>query len=128
MNKTRKSSQMLFMYRVKKSEVIPRHAKVALMVPGRLRPWIFSTFGTTRVVGRQLNAPAAFTPEEIHGTHFQSLSRPMSKRPIGRPRTRWENEVLEDIRNMNVHNWKKMAQNRNSWKKAVEQASTLYRM
>jgi hypothetical protein len=31
-------------------------------VPGRLRPWIFLTFGTKRVVGRQPHAPAAFTP------------------------------------------------------------------
>ena len=45
-----------------KSKDIPRQAEVALGVPGRLRPWIFSTFGTTRVVGRQPNAPAAFPP------------------------------------------------------------------
>jgi hypothetical protein len=31
-------------------------------VPGRLRPQIFLTFGTTRVVGRQPHAPATFTP------------------------------------------------------------------
>jgi hypothetical protein len=49
---------------------------VALGVSGRLRPRIFSTFGTTRVVGHQPNAPAAFTPGEIAGTHFQRLSRP----------------------------------------------------
>jgi hypothetical protein len=49
---------------------------VALGVPGRLRPRMFLTFGTTRVVGRQLNAPAAFTLEEIPGTHFQRLNRP----------------------------------------------------
>ena len=55
---------------------IARQAEVALGVPGGLRPRIFSTFGTTRVVGRQLNAPAAFTPWEIPGTHFQRLSRP----------------------------------------------------
>ena len=47
-------------------------------VPDRLRPRIFSTFGTTRVVGRQPNALAAFTPGEIPGTHFQRLSRPLS--------------------------------------------------
>jgi hypothetical protein len=34
-------------------------------VPGRLRPRIFLTFGTTRVVGRQHHAPAAFTPRGI---------------------------------------------------------------
>ena len=30
----------------------------------------FLTFGTTRVVGRQLHAPATFTPRGIPGTHF----------------------------------------------------------
>ena len=54
--------------------------------------------------------------------------KPMSKRPIGRPKTRWENDILEDIRNMNVRNWKKIAQNRDSWKKAIEQARTLDRL
>ena len=49
---------------------------MALGVPGRLRPWIILTFGTTRVVGHQAYAPAVFTPGEIHGTDFQRLSRP----------------------------------------------------
>jgi hypothetical protein len=48
---------------------------VAQGVPGGLRPRIFLTFGTTRVVGRQPYAPAAFTPGEIPGTHLQRLSR-----------------------------------------------------
>jgi hypothetical protein len=39
-----------------------------------LSPRIFLTFGTTRVVGRQPYGPAAFTPGEIPGTHFQRLS------------------------------------------------------
>jgi hypothetical protein len=59
-----------------KVKVIPQQAEVAQGVPGRLRPRIFLTFGTTRVVGRQPYAPAAFTQGEIHGTHFQRLSRP----------------------------------------------------
>ena len=45
-------------------------------VPGRLRPRIFLTFSTTRVVGPQPHAPAAFTPGETLGTHFQRLIRP----------------------------------------------------
>ena len=61
---------------VKKSKGVPRQAEVALGFQDRLRPRIFSNFGTTRVVGRQPYAPAAFTPEEIPGTHFQRLSRP----------------------------------------------------
>ena len=39
-------------------------------VPGRLRPLIFLTFGTTRVAGCQPYAPATFTPGEIPGTHL----------------------------------------------------------
>jgi len=54
--------------------------------------------------------------------------KPMSKRPIGRPKTRWEDDVLEDIKNMIVRNWKKVAENRDSWKKVVKQARTLYRL
>jgi hypothetical protein len=53
--------------------------------------------------------------------------KPMSKRPIGRPKTQ-EDDVLEGIKSMNLRNWKKVAQNRDSWKKAVEQARTLYRL
>jgi hypothetical protein len=49
---------------------------VALVVPGRLRPRIFLIFSTTRVVIRQLNALAAFTPGEIPGAHLQRLSWP----------------------------------------------------
>ena len=54
--------------------------------------------------------------------------KPMFKRPTGRPKTCWEDDVLEDIKNMNVCNWKKAAQNRECWKKGVEQARTLYRL
>jgi len=52
----------------------------------------------------------------------------MSKRLIGKPKTRWEDDVLEDIRSMNVSNWKKVAQDRDSWKKVVEQDRTLHRL
>ena len=52
----------------------------------------------------------------------------MSKRPIGRPKIRREDDVLEDIKSINISNWKKVARNRDSWKKVVEQARTLYRL
>ena len=61
-----------------KVKVIPQQAEVAQGVPRRLRPRIFLTFGTTRVVGRQPYTPAAFTLGEIPGTRFQGLSRPHS--------------------------------------------------
>jgi hypothetical protein len=36
-----------------KGKGLPQQAEVAQGVLGRLRPWIFLTFGTMRVVGRQ---------------------------------------------------------------------------
>jgi hypothetical protein len=54
--------------------------------------------------------------------------KPMSKRPIGRPKTRWEDDILEDVNSMNICNWMKVVQNRDSWKKVVEQARTLQRL
>jgi hypothetical protein len=54
--------------------------------------------------------------------------KPMSKRPIWRPKTRWEDDVLEDIKSININNWEKVVQDRDSWKKVVEQAINLYRL
>jgi len=54
----------------KKGKGLPQQADVVQGVPGRLRPRIFLTFGTTRVVVRQPYAPAVLTPGEIPGTHF----------------------------------------------------------
>jgi hypothetical protein len=54
---------------------------------------------------------------EGHIVQWIKRWKPMSKRPIGRPKTRWKDDVLEDIKNMNVRNWKKVAQNRDGWKK-----------
>ena len=54
--------------------------------------------------------------------------KPMSKRPIGRPKKRWEDDISEDKKSMNVCNWKNEAQNRDRWKKVVEQARTLNRL
>jgi hypothetical protein len=52
--------------------------------------------------------------------NVQKIKRwnPMFKRPIGRPKTHWEDDILEDTKSMNIRNWKKV----------VEQARTLYRL
>jgi len=54
--------------------------------------------------------------------------KPMCKRPIGGPKIRWEDDVLEDIRSMKVRNWKNVAQNRDRWKKVAERVRTLNRL
>jgi hypothetical protein len=46
--------------------------------------------------------------------------RPMYKHPTRRPEMHWEDNILEDVRSMNVCNWMNVAQIRESWKKVVE--------
>ena len=53
---------------------------------------------------------------------------PVAKRPVGRPKTRWEDVFLEDIKSLNISNWKKVTQNRDSWKIVAEQTRTVYRL
>jgi hypothetical protein len=38
--------------------------------------------------------------------------QPMSKRPGGRPKLRWEDDVLEDTNSMNLRNWRNVTQDR----------------
>ena len=54
--------------------------------------------------------------------------KPMYQRLTGRPKLRWEDDILEAIKNMNVCNWKNVTQNRDRWKRVVEQARTLNRL
>ena len=38
--------------------------------------------------------------------------KPTSKRPIGRLKIRWEDDVLEDVKSMKLRDWKNVAQKR----------------
>jgi hypothetical protein len=81
-------------------------------------------------IKKQRLNPLGHVERMTEDNNVQKIKRwnPMSKRPIGRPKTRWEDDIFEDIKSMNISNWKKVAQNRDSWKKVVEQARNLYRL
>jgi hypothetical protein len=42
--------------------------------------------------------------------------KPSSRRPIGRPKARWVDDVRKDIQKLKVPNWKTLAQDRRRWK------------
>ena len=50
----------------------------------------------------------------------------ISKRPTGRPKIRWEDDVKKDTQRLKVPDWKTLVQDRGSWKNVVEKAKTLH--
>jgi hypothetical protein len=52
--------------------------------------------------------------------------KPMSKRPIRRSKTHWEDDILGDMRSVSINNCEKVAQYRDRWKEVVERARTLH--
>jgi len=40
----------------------------------------------------------------------------VSRRPIGRPKTRWVDDVRKDIQKLKLPNWKTLVQYRRRWK------------
>ena len=51
--------------------------------------------------------------------------KPISKRPMGRPKTLWEDDVKKDIQRLKVPNWKTLVQDRRRWKEVVGKAKIL---
>jgi len=47
------------------------------------------------------------------------------KRPVGRPGARWAVKIQRDTRSMlGTPNWRKAAEDRDGWRKKIEQAKT----
>jgi hypothetical protein len=50
--------------------------------------------------------------------------KPMGTRPIGRPRQRWKEDVMEDLKKLKVKNWKETAKDRRTLSDLAEKAKT----
>ena len=50
--------------------------------------------------------------------------KPMGTRPLGRPRQRWQEDVMEDLKKLKVKNRKETAKDRRTWRDLAEKAKT----
>ena len=50
--------------------------------------------------------------------------KPILTRPLGRPKIRWEVNIINDIKKLKIKNWTGCIQDRNKWKLYVEKAKT----
>jgi hypothetical protein len=53
--------------------------------------------------------------------------KPISRRPIRRPKIGWKDDIRRDIQKLKVPNWKTLVQDRRKWKELVEKAKTLHK-
>jgi len=70
-----------------------------MYIPGRMK---------SRATQFRTVTPYIFVGED-NIVHKIKRRKPMSKRPTGRPKTLWEDDVLKDVKSINVRNWKKVA-------------------
>jgi hypothetical protein len=61
------------------------------------------------------------THGEGRGVYGILIGRPGGKRPLGRPRRRWEDNIKMDLREVGIDgaNWIQLAQNRVQWRAFV---------
>jgi hypothetical protein len=50
--------------------------------------------------------------------------KPMGTRPVERPRQRWEEDVMEDLKKLKVKNWEEADKDRRTWRELAEKAKT----
>jgi hypothetical protein len=64
---------------------------------------------------------------EWRGVSGVLVGRPEGKRPLGRPRRRWENNIKMDIRETGIDgsNWIRLAQDRVQWWSVVSTVMNL---
>jgi hypothetical protein len=58
---------------------------------------------------------------EIRGVHRVLVGKPERKRPLGKPRCRWENNIKIDLQEVGGRrgNWKELAQDTDRWRALV---------
>ena len=50
--------------------------------------------------------------------------KPVGTRPVGRPRQRWQEDVMEDFKKLKIKNRKETAEERRTWREMAEKGKT----
>jgi hypothetical protein len=48
----------------------------------------------------------------------------VGNRPVGRPRQRWQEDVMEVLKRLKVKSWKEVGKDRRTWRNLAEKAKT----
>ena len=90
--------------------------------------FIVCTFTEYSQDSRRLRWAGYVTRMEKGGSAFNTLAgTPTGKRPLGRPRRRWEDNIRTGIKEIGIHmrNWVNSAEDRDYWRALVNAALNL---
>jgi hypothetical protein len=64
---------------------------------------------------------------EVKAAHIPIVRRPEGRRPFGRPRCRWEDNISVELREIRCESveWTHLAKDRNQWRSLVNRAMNL---
>ena len=82
---------------------------------------LYSSLNMLRVIkSRRLRrAGHVARMEEGRGVHKVLLRKPEGKKPLGRPRRRWEDNIKLDLQEVGSGDWMELAQDRYRWQALV---------
>ena len=63
---------------------------------------------------------------EGRGVHRVLVGKPEGKRPLGRPRHRWEDNIKMDLQEVGCGDWMELAQDRDTWRALVSMVRNLW--
>ena len=52
----------------------------------------------------------------------------MLRRPLGRPKNGWEDDIRNDMKKLKIKNWTNCIQDRSNWKLYVEKGQNIQRL
>ena len=61
---------------------------------------------------------------ETRATKKKFKRNPLTMRPRGRPKYRWEDNIIQDLGQMKIKNWLTCVRDRAKWKDVIEKAKT----
>jgi hypothetical protein len=61
----------------------------------------------------------------VNGNNTIYKWKPSTRRPVGRPKSQWEDDVRNGLKKMKLIKWAEQVHDRLKWKDTVEKAKTL---
>jgi hypothetical protein len=90
---------------------------------------LYSSPSIVRVIKARRTRWAGYVARmgEVRGAYNISVGRPEGRRPLGRPRRRWKDNIKMDLREMGfgVVDWIHLAQDRDRWRALVNTVMNL---